>query len=271
MSEVEATKEAVVAVPGYVEEPERLRTEEGMLETVDGAQMPVYIARPTEKGRFPGLVLVHEAYGPVEHMRDLARRFANEGYVAIVPDLYHRLGAPDKSNIKDVLRVMFMLRDQDAVSDLAVAAAHLRSDEESSGKVGVIGFCSGGRQALLFACSQSPPDAVVDCWGGFIRRANFKDEATTEARPARPIDLVPQLGCPLYAVSGVEDDNPSLADMDELEARLAEARKDATVERFQGAGHAFLADYREHYREGPAFELWAKLTAFFTRTLSERT
>ena len=125
-----------------------------------------------------------------------------------------------------------------AVGDLANAAGYLRSLEGATEKVGVIGFCSGGRHTLLAACASDAFDAAVDCWGGMITRAS-PDEEATPARPRKPIDLVSDLNCPLYAVFGEGDANPSPEVANELERRLAGAGQPWTVEIFENAGHAF--------------------------------
>ena len=254
-------------VPGHVERPQRLRTGRVEVESA-GDRMPAYLARPEVTGRYPALVVVHEGFGPVEHIDDVCRRFANVGFLALAPNLYHRVGAPDPTDFDDVLATTFGLPDAEAVADLAAAAALLCADPECNGRVGVIGFCSGGRQALLLACSDAAPDAAVDCWGGFVTTANFDEERSTESRPTPPIDLVERLACPLYAVVGEDDANPSPAVADELRRRLTAAGKQFEVEVFEGAGHAFFADYRtDFYREGPAHELWPTLVAFLERHL----
>jgi carboxymethylenebutenolidase len=225
-----------------------------------------YLARPSEPGRSPGIVIIHEAFGLVEHIRDVARRFANIGYNALAPDLYARKGSPDPNDMSSVFPVMFGKPDAEAVQDLEAAAAHLRGLSGASGKIGAIGFCSGGRQTLLFACSSSKVDAAVDCWGGFIHRAT-PDAETTPARPTPILDLVGRLGCPLFAVFGEEDQNPSVAQAEELRKRAQAAGKDVTIKIYKNAGHAFLADYRPSYREGPAAELWADVVACFDKQL----
>ena len=131
--------------------------------------------------------------------------------------------------------------------------------------LGVTGFCSGGRQTLLFACS-SKPDAAIDCWGGFIHRAT-PDAETTPSRPTPILDMVDRLHCPLFAVFGEEDQNPTVAQSEELRRLAQRAGKDVTIKVYKDAGHAFLADYRPSYREGPAAELWQDVVAFFDKHL----
>ena len=253
-------------IPGAVTDPSRVRGE--AIEFKSGSDtIGGYLARPSEPGRNPGIVVIHEAFGLVEHIRDIARRFANIGYNAIAPDLYARKGPPsDPNNLATVMPVMFGKPDAEAVQDLEAAAEYLRALPGATGKVGVIGFCSGGRQTLLVACSSSKVDAAVDCWGGFIHRAT-PDAETTPARPRPILDLIGQLRSPLFAVFGEEDQNPSVAQSEELKKRAQAAGKDATVKVYNGAGHAFLADYRPSYREGPATELWNDAVAFFNKHL----
>jgi carboxymethylenebutenolidase len=253
-------------VPGLVTDPSKIKG--GIVHVQSGgAKIPAYLATPNEDGNYPGIVVIHEAFGLADHICDLARRFANIGYNAIAPDLYWKNGAPtDASDINTVFPVMFGLSDKQAVGDLEASADYLRGLKGATGKVGAIGFCSGGRHTLLFACSSSKVDAAVDCWGGFIHRAT-PDVETTPSRPTPILDLVGDLHCPLFGVFGEEDQNPSVALSEELAKRAKAAGKDVTVKIYKNAGHAFLADYRPSYREGPATELWSDAVAFFDKHL----
>jgi carboxymethylenebutenolidase len=252
-------------IPGAVTDASRVRGEDVRIES-GGDTIQGYLARPSAPGSHPGIVVIHEAFGLVEHIRDLARRLANIGYNALAPDLYTRSGSPDPNDMAAVFPVMFGKSDAEAVQDVEGAAAHLRGLSGATAKVGVIGFCSGGRQTLLVACSSDKLDAAVDCWGGFIHRAT-PDAGTTPSRPKPVLDLVAQLHCPLFAVFGEEDQNPTVAQSEELQKRARAAGKDVTVKVYKNAGHAFLADYRPSYREGPAAELWRDAVAFFDKQL----
>ena len=253
-------------IPGAVTDPGRIRAEEIRFKSGPDS-IPGYLARPAQPGSHPGIVVIHEAFGLVDHIRDLARRFANIGYNALAPDLYARAGGPkDPNDINTVFPVMFGLSDKQAVQDLEAAAAHLRGLSGASTKIGAIGFCSGGRHTLLFTCSSDKVDAAIDCWGGFIHRAT-PDAETSAARPTPILDLVEHLHCPLFAVFGEEDQNPSVALEAELKQRGAASGKTITTKIYHDAGHAFLADYRPSYREKPAFELWADITNYFGRHL----
>ena len=253
-------------IPGAVTDPSRVRGENIELNS-GGDTIKGYLARPSQSGSYPGIVVIHEAFGLVEHIRDIARRFANIGYNALAPDLYSRKGGPsDPNDINTVFPVMFGKSDAEAVQDLDAAADYLNELPGATGKIGVIGFCSGGRQTLLFACSSDTPNATVDCWGGFIHRAT-PDAETTPARPAPILNMVERLHCPLFAVFGEEDQNPTVAQAEELRSLAQRAGKDVTIKVYKNAGHAFLADYRPSYREGPATELWQDVVAFFEKHL----
>ncbi|MBV9824464.1 MAG: dienelactone hydrolase family protein, partial [Alphaproteobacteria bacterium] len=205
-------------VPGLVTDPSRIKG--GIVHIPSGGtKIPGYLAQPNTPGTYPGIVVIHEAFGLADHICDLARRFANIGYNALAPDLYWRDGAPkDPGDMSSVMPVMFGLKDSQAVGDLEAAADYLSGLAGATGKIGAIGFCSGGRQTLLFACWSNKVDAAVDCWGGFIDRAT-PDAAHTPERPTPVLNFVSQLHCPLFAVFGEEDQNPSTAQAEELKRR----------------------------------------------------
>ena len=231
--------------------------------TSDGFQMEAYLARPKAPGTYPGVLILHEAFGLVEHERDVARRFANQGFIALAPNVYTRVGAlKNATDMAEVRAKMFGISDAQLVHDFEAAAGYLRTQPGANGKVGCVGFCVGGRWTLLFASSSPKVDAAIDCWGGFITRAT-PDALSTPERPTPVIELVPQLHCPLCVVCGEEDQNPSVADAEELRKRLRQAGKTFQIDVFKNAGHAFFADYRPSYREKAAFELWPKMVDFF--------
>ena len=158
------------------------------------------------------------------------------------------------------------MSDETALGDLVGAADFLRAREDSAGRVGCIGFCMGGRYALLFACASDRLDAAVDCWGGFIDKATI-DDVSTPARPTPPLELASQLKCPLLAAVGAEDQNPSPAIGEQLRERARESGMEVKVDVYEGAGHAFFADYRPSYRPEPAAKLWTEVVPFLDRHL----
>ncbi len=165
------------------------------------------------------------------------------------------------------MRVMLAQPDERVIGDLESAADFLAEQSEASDKIGCVGFCSGGRQTLLLACSSDRLDAAVDCWGGFIRSADREAETTPE-RPVPVIDLAERLGCPLMIAVGAEDQNPSPEDAEARAERLRAAGKAFEPDVYEGAGHAFFADYRPNYVEEAAFWLWDRMTGFLGRALT---
>jgi carboxymethylenebutenolidase len=260
-------------VPGAVTDPARVRGEDLTFAGADGDRINGYLAEPAgDAGALPAVVVIHEAGGLGEHIRDVTNRFANLGYLGLGVDLYTREGGPPPMDDPQALMErLFSIPDARTLADLEGAADFLRAREEASGKVGCIGFCMGGRYALLFACASDRLDAVVDCWGGFIDKATL-EERSTASRPTPPLELVDGLNCPLLAAIGAEDYNPS-PEIGELlleRARLSplgQSGQEVQVDVYEGAGHAFFADYRPSYRPGPAAKLWAEVVPFFARHL----
>jgi carboxymethylenebutenolidase len=260
-------------VPGAVTDPTRISAEELTFSGAGGTQVNGYLARPADAASHPGMIVIHEAGGLGDHIRDVTNRLANIGYVALGVDLYTREGGPpDTSDVQAMMARLFAMSDATVLGDLEGAADHLRSLDGVSGRIGCIGFCMGGRYTLLFACASDKLNAAVDCWGGFIHRST-PDEVTTEARPTPPLQLVSSgLSCPLLAAVGAEDQNPSPALGEELrEAALrspiGKDGQEVKVDVYEGAGHAFFADYRPSYRPEPAAKLWAEIVPFLSRHL----
>lgn len=254
-----------VAVPGAVAVTDVV--EEGVDVDHAGRRVVGHLARPADaRGGSPGLLVLHEAFGLNDHIRDLTRRFAGAGFVAFAPDLYARTGIPDPSDLAAVMAAMFGLPDREVVADLDAASSLLRARVDSAGTVSVVGFCSGGRQALLYAAcggevEGSGVDAVADCWGGFVLRAT-PDEVVTPSRPTPVVELAGRVRCPALLVVGEEDTNPSPAEVEQLADAIRGGGTDPVVSVFADAGHAFLADYRPTYREQAAHTLWPQLVAF---------
>lgn len=256
-------------VPGAVTDPSRIRAEELTYAGDGGDRVTGYLAVPAGAGPHPGIVVIHEAGGLREHIRDVVNRFANLGYAALGVDLYTREGKPPPlDDMQLVMKRLFAMSDARALGDLEGAADLLRAREDTTGKVGCIGFCMGGRFALLFACASDRLDAVVDCWGGFIDRATFEEHSTPE-RPTPPLELADQLHCPLLAAAGAEDQNPSPELARQLRERAQQSGQEVQVDLYEGAGHAFFADYRPSYRPAPAAELWERVVPFLARHLGK--
>jgi carboxymethylenebutenolidase len=259
-------------VPGAVTDPSRVLAEDITFPGHGGDLLRGYLALPAWPGapaRNPAMIVIHEAGGLGEHIRDVVARFANVGYVTLGVDLYTRDGGPpDTSDMQAVFERLFAMSDETVLGDLTGAATELRGRAEVTGKVGCIGFCMGGRYTLLFACATDHLDVAVDCWGGFVDMAT-PDQLSTLERPTPPLELAGRLSCPLYAAIGAEDQNPSPEIGEELRRRARESGNEAVVEVYPGAGHAFFADYRPNYRPEPAARLWERVVPFLQRHLQD--
>jgi carboxymethylenebutenolidase len=256
----------MATVAGQVEHPERLATQE-VSYTSEGTKIPGYLARPRENGRYPGIVILHDIFGVSDHARDVARRFANVGFAVLVPDCFARIGIGTDETIDKIRVRAGQLEDRLTIRDIEGADALLRSLPFCNGKAGTVGFCMGGRTALLLACSSDKIDATIDCWGGSVT----PDTGTTPLHPVPVSDMIRSIKRPVYAVFGADDENPSQAHAAQLRERFQQEGKLGlvTMETFANAGHAFFADGRpDRYREKAAFELWPKMVSFFKTHLS---
>jgi carboxymethylenebutenolidase len=230
-----------------------------------GDEIEAYLAQPLDRPIRGGVVVIHHMPGYDEPTKQMARYFAVHGYAAVCPNLYARQ-APGASpdDAAAAVRAMGGISDEQLVGDVEGAARHLKSLEGANGKVGVIGHCSGGRQAFLAACSL-PLDAAVDCYGAFIVNEPPAG-APIAAKPVLP--LAPQLSCPLLGLFGAEDSFPAPAETAQLSAELDRLGKEHEFHTYDGAGHAFFAVNRPSYRPEAAMDGWQKIFDFFGRHLS---
>ena len=225
-----------------------------------------YYARPTRAGRFPGVVVIHHLPGWDEWIVEVTRKFAHHGYAAIAPHLYFRDGPGSPDDIGARVRAAGGVADEQAMGDIAGAIKYLRAQPHANGKVGIIGFCSGGRLAYLAAGSVRGIDATVDCWGGSVI---VKDKKQLDAkRPVAPIDLTDKITSPLLGIFGNEDKNPDIAQVNETEETLKRLGKTYEFHRYDGVGHAFFNTWREGYRAPQALDGWEKVFGFYKRHLA---
>jgi carboxymethylenebutenolidase len=232
----------------------------------NGDQGEAYYARPTRAGKIPGIVVVHHMPGWDEWIIEVVRKFAHHGYAAISPHLYFRNGPGSPDDVGARVRAAGGVPDDQVVGDVKGAMAFLRAQANANGKVGLIGFCSGGRHAYLSACRIPETDAVVDCWGGNVI---VDDKAQLNAkRPIAPIDLTEQLRCPLLGLFGNDDENPNADQVNRTEATLKRLGKTYEFHRYDGAGHAFFNTMRVAYRPEQAADGWNKVFAFLRKNLA---
>ena len=237
-----------------------------MISGHSGDTIEVYSARPLEPGKqVGGVVVIHHMPGYDAGTKEIARRFAVHGYNAVLPNLYWR-EAPGASpeDAAALARAAGGVPDQRLVGDVAGAAAVLRGLSTSNGTVGVIGYCSGGRQSFLAAVSL-PLDAAVDCYGAFIVGA---PPGGSPLKVGPIVDKAPDLSCPLLGLFGADDQYPSPSHVAELEAALKAAGKTYEFHSYEGAGHAFFSVHRPAYRPAAAVDGWEKIFTFFGKYLA---
>lgn len=228
-----------------------------------GDEIEAYLASPVDGAPRGGVVVIHHLPGYDAGTKEIVRSFAVAGYAAVCPNLYSR-DAPGASpdDAAAHVRAKGGVPDDRVVGDVAAAAAHLRSLPGSNGKVGVIGHCSGGRQAFLVACSPTVDlDAAVDCYGGAVVTPPPASMGMTTMVPL--LDRVPQLSCPLLGLFGVQDMNPGPADVATLAAELDRLGKAHEFHSYDDAGHAFFSVDRPSYRPAAAVEGWQQIVTFF--------
>jgi carboxymethylenebutenolidase len=231
----------------------------------DDEQIVGYLARPLAAGPFPGVVVIHHMPGYDESTKEIARRFATRGYNALCPNLHHRARpGGDPAEAAKAQREAGGVPDEQCVGDVAGASAVLRAMPNANGKVGVIGYCSGGRQAYLVAC-RLPFDAAIDCYGGRVAPA---PEELTPDSPPPVVELTADLGCPLLGLFGVEDANPSPEQVGRIEEALRSNGKEYEFHTFENAGHAFFSVDRPNFRVDAAREGWEQVFDFFGRHLA---
>jgi carboxymethylenebutenolidase len=229
----------------------------------DGDTIEAYSARPLTPGPVGGVVVIHHMPGYDDSTKEIARNFAFHGYNAIMPNLYHR-DAPGASpdDAAATARAKGGVPDDRLVGDVAGSMAYLKGLSNANGKVGTIGYCSGGRQSFLAGVSLDL-DAAVDCYGAFV--VGQAREGTTMV----PIvDKTPSLSCPLLGLFGDDDQYPSPAQVTELEEALKAAGKTYEFHRYPGAGHAFFSVNRPAYRVEAANDGWQQIFAFYGKYLS---
>ncbi len=225
-----------------------------------------YAARVMDEAPRGGVVVIHHMPGYDESTKEIVRRFAAMYRLnAVCPNLYWREApgaAPDDAAA--TARANGGVPDERLVGDVAGAARYLRDLPNANGKIGVIGYCSGGRQSFLAACSL-PLEAAVDCYGAFVT-GTPPPQSPLKVQPI--VNLTPSLSCPLLGLFGKDDSYPSQEQVAELEQALKNNGKTYEFHSFDGAGHAFFAADRPSYRPESATEGWKLVQNWFGKYLA---
>jgi carboxymethylenebutenolidase len=234
-----------------------LEAGEVKVETADG-QMPAYRALPSRGGPFPVVLVVQEIFGVHEHIKDICRRLAKRGYLAIAPELYARQG--DVSKITDfreiISKVVSKVPDEQVMSDLDAAVAWAEKSKGDTKRLAITGFCWGGRIVWLYAAHSAKLKSGVAWYG---RLTGDEDEL----HPKHPIDLAASLKCPVLGLYGGADQGIPLDTVEQMRTALKDSKSKSEIVVYPDTPHAFFADYRPSYREQPAEDGWKRMLEWF--------
>jgi carboxymethylenebutenolidase len=236
---------------------EGLEAGEVRIDTPDGG-IPAYRAAPVGAGPFPVVLVVQEIFGVHEHIKDVCRRLAKIGYLAVAPELYTRQG--DVSQIKDfseiISKVVSKVPDKQVLSDLDAAVTWAAGHGGDTARLGVTGFCWGGRIVWLYAAHNPALKAGV-AWYGRL------DAAKDDLHPENPIDLAATLKAPVLGLYGGSDQGIPNDLVERMQKKLEQEGKPSEIILYPDTPHGFYADYRPSYRQEQADDGWKKLVAWF--------
>jgi len=227
---------------------------------VKDGEIPGYRAMPAKGKNFPVALVVQEIFGVHEHIKDICRRFAKAGYLAIAPEMYARQGDVSKlTNINEIIqKVVSKVPDAQVMSDLDATVAWAKKNSGNTAKLGITGFCWGGRIVWLYAAHNPNLKAGVAWYGRLVG-------TTEDLHPKNPIDLARDLKAPVLGLYGGKDSGIPLDTVEQMKKALKDAGKPSEIIVYPEAQHGFHADYRPSYNKEAAQDGWAKLLAWFKK------
>jgi carboxymethylenebutenolidase len=227
---------------------------------VKDGEIPAYRAQPSSGSNFPIILVIQEIFGVHEHIQDVVRRFAKLGYLAIAPELFVRQGDVSKlSSVEEIRAVVAKVPDAQVLSDLdAVLAWAARSSKGNASRVGITGFCWGGRITWLYAAHNPKIKAGVAWYGRLVGESK-------PLTPKHPVDIASTLSVPVLGLYGGKDAGIPLESVEKIRTRLKSSRSKSEIVVYPEAPHAFFADYRPSYRETEAQDGWERLQKWFKR------
>lgn len=235
---------------------EGLDAGEAEINTPDG-EMPVYFAKPTEVSKPPIILVAMEVFGLHEHIKDVTRRLGKLGAFAIAPDYYFRKG--DLTKIADIQQLMPLVNskpDQELFADLDATVAWAKSLGGDASRLGIIGFCRGGRTVWLYATHNPGLKAGVAFYGSLM-------DPPRDGMPKNAFELAEEVKAPVLGLYGAEDAGIGPEQIERMKARLLAAGKTVKLKVYPGAPHGFFADYRQSYRKEAAADAWKEMQAWF--------
>jgi carboxymethylenebutenolidase len=229
---------------------------------VEGGEMPVYFARPANVQNPPVILVAMEIFGLHEYIKDVTRRLAKLGALAVAPDYYFRKGE-DLTKITEIPKLLPVVNakpDAELFSDLDATVAWAKSQGGDTAKLGIIGFCRGGRTVWEYAAHNAGLKAGVAFYGPLVDA-----EAQKPIWPKSPTQLAPEMKAPVLGLYGEADQGIPVAQVEAMKAALAAAKKTAEFKVYPAAPHGFHADYRPSYRKEAADDSWNQLQAWFKK------
>ena len=229
---------------------------------VDGGSMEGYLTQPEGDGSHPAVVVIQEIWGVNSHIQAVTDRLPSQGYVGLAPAMFHRQGtmiAGLHEELQTAVGRMQQCTDAGILADVNAAVNYLKGQSFVNGKIGIVGFCFGGRVSYLAACNIADLSASVVFYGGNIGVA-LGDGAT-------PLEQTGNISCPVLGLFGEEDANPTPDFVNEIDAEMTRQGKAHEFHQYAGAGHGFHCEARGSYRPEAAQDAWAKALAWFEQNL----
>ncbi|CAI1123227.1 dienelactone hydrolase family protein [Serratia entomophila] len=226
-----------------------------------GDELPAYIAKPADhSGPFPVVLVVQEIFGVHEHIQDLCRRLAKQGYLAIAPELYFRQGdANDYTDIAELFQqLVSKVPDRQVLSDLDHAAHWATRHGGDAGKLAITGFCWGGRITWLYAAHNPQLKAAVAWYGKLVGEKTLNS-------PKQPVDVAIDLSAPVLGLYGGQDGSIPQETVETMRQAIRAANAEAEIVVYPEAGHAFNADYRPSYHAEAAADGWQRMLDWFAQ------
>ena len=253
-----ATAVVPVSAATITTDAKGLTAGEVKIKVADG-EMPAYRAMPSGGKDLPTVLVVQEIFGVHEHIKDVCRRLAKEGYIAIAPELYARQGDVSKlKEIKDIFAIVSKVPDAQVMSDLDATFDWAAKNGGNAAKVAVTGFCWGGRITWMYAAHNPQLKAGVAWYGGLTRPA-------TVLSPTNPLDIAPTLKVPVLGLYGDADTGIPVDTVDKMRDALKKAGSASEIVLYDDTPHGFYADYRPSYRPGEANDGWKRLITWFRK------
>lgn len=225
---------------------------------VGSTEIPAYRAQPATGSNFPIVLVIQEIFGVHEHIQDVARRLAKLGYLAIAPELFVRQGDVSKlTSIRKIRPIVAKVPDAQVFGDLdATIAWAVKSSGGNPDRIGITGFCWGGRITWLYAAHNPKVKAGVAWYGRLV-------DKVTATTPKHPVDIAPTLKVPVLGLYASEDSGIPVSTVEIMRDRLKQGSSPSKILVYSGMPHAFFADYRSTYREAAAKDGWKQLQAWF--------